>query len=136
MLTPSAQPYPHQLYVRLTKKQRKEALVWEFDNRCILCGRSQAEKQSWSVANIITRCTTKDVSFREKAIICSSCAGRKHSLGIGEYANTLTPGERFRYIFRVVRLRLKGRVSAYKASLLLAEFVPFHLHFKDKLTTI
>lgn len=110
----------------VVKRQRKERLLHESYGRCILCGRSKEEVKDWSIARIITRDTTRDVTLEGKVVICSYCTGDKHQLGVGEYASSLAFRSRLRYLLRVWRMFLGRRIDRAKRDLLLSEFILCH----------
>lgn len=106
----------------LPKEEQRAQLFRESAGRCLLCGSRQEAVRDWSMAKIRHGGTGKDVSVEGRAIICSHCVGDKHSLGIPEYASTLSFGRRLAYWWRVKTAFLSGRISKYKSGLLLEEF--------------
>ena len=106
----------------LPKEEQRALLFRESAGRCLLCGRRQEEVRDWSMAKIRHGGTGREVSVEGRAILCSHCVGDKHSLGIPEYAGTLSFGKRLAYWWRVKTALLSGRISPYKAGLLLEEF--------------
>ncbi len=106
----------------LSKKEQKDLLFQESAGQCYLCGRKREDVQDWSMARILTGGTNKDASVEGRAIICSHCVGDKHQLGIPEYAGTLSFSKRLAYWWRVKKAFLSGRISRYKAGLLLEDF--------------
>lgn len=109
----------------MTKRQQKERLFYESAYRCTICGRGLEDAGNWAVARIITASAAKTVSRDGKAIICSYCAGEKHRLGVGVFAQSLSLWKRFRYWLRVRRLYRDKRISRLKKELLLSEFSIF-----------
>ena len=106
----------------LTKEEQKDLLFQESAGQCYLCGRKREEVKDWSMARILTGGTSKDASVEGRTIICSHCVGDKHQLGIPEYAGTLSFSKRLAYWYRVKKALLRGRISRYKAGLLLEDF--------------
>ena len=106
----------------LSKEEQRDLLFRESAGRCYLCGRYREEVKDWSMARILPGGTSKDASIEGRAVICSLCVGDKHQLGIPEYAGTLGFSRRFAYWWRVKHALLSGRISRYKAGLLLEDF--------------
>ena len=106
----------------LPRGEQRALLFQESAGRCFLCGRRQEEVRDWSMAKIQHGGSGGEVSVEGRAILCSYCVGDKHSLAIPEYAGTLSFGKRLAYWWRVKTALLTGRISKYKAGLLLEEF--------------
>ena len=122
MSNPSSSRYIRNDTPSLPKEEQRALLFRESAGRCFLCGRRQEEVRDWSMAKIQSGGTGKEASVEGRAVICSHCVGDKHSLGIPEYAATLSFGKRLAYWWRVKTALLSGRISRYKAGLLLEDF--------------
>ncbi|MBQ7421622.1 MAG: HNH endonuclease [Prevotella sp.] len=108
--------------VSLPKEEQRDLLFQESAGCCYLCGRKREDIKDWSMVKIQRGGTGKEASVEGRAIICSNCVGDKHSMGVSEYAGTLSFGKRWAYWLRVKAALLSGRISRYKAGLLMEDF--------------